>query len=115
MVVYNCNTSCPGGIGRSETLSKKQLNYKRTGDMFQVVDFLPNKHEVLSSNTSTAKKKRKRTFPHHVIVKMKMLRLQNKEAILKYVRGVLSYLQRQTYQNNSRPLSRSPKGQGSMH
>jgi hypothetical protein len=40
------------------TLSEKQTKSKRTGDVVQVVDYLPSKHEAQSSIHSTEKKRR---------------------------------------------------------
>jgi hypothetical protein len=65
MVVHACCPSYSGGRGRRivfrgqpweklEMLSKN----KRAWGMTQVVEHLPSKHEVLSSNTNTTTKKR---------------------------------------------------------
>jgi hypothetical protein len=42
-----------------EPLSEKQTKSKRTGSVAQVVDCLPSKVKVLSSNPSTTKKTQK--------------------------------------------------------
>jgi hypothetical protein len=41
----------------SPGLAEKQAKNKRTGSVFQVVEHLPSKHQVLSSNSSTRRKK----------------------------------------------------------
>jgi hypothetical protein len=69
LVVYACHPSYKGGIGiriavqgrpcaKNKTLSEK-LPESRKG-WSQVAEHLPGKHKALSSNTSTAKKKRER-------------------------------------------------------
>jgi hypothetical protein len=42
-----------------ETLSQKHPTQNRTGGVAQVVECLPSKHEALSSNQSTDRKKKK--------------------------------------------------------
>jgi lysyl-tRNA synthetase class I len=42
-----------------EILSRKNPSQKRAGGVAQVVEHLPNKNETLSSNSTTAKKKKK--------------------------------------------------------
>jgi hypothetical protein len=44
-----------------ETLAQKISNTKKIGRMYQVIEHLPSKHEALSSNPSTTKKKKKTT------------------------------------------------------
>jgi hypothetical protein len=48
-----------------ETLSWKYPTTKRPGKVDQVIECLPSKCEALSSNSSTAKKKNKKTKNHH--------------------------------------------------
>jgi hypothetical protein len=47
-----------GSLGK-KTLSRKYPTQKRTGGVVQVIEHQPSKCEALSSNTSTAKKKKK--------------------------------------------------------
>jgi hypothetical protein len=48
------------GLGKKYmTVFEKQLKQKRTRNMASVVKHLPHKHEVLSSNSRTMKRKRK--------------------------------------------------------
>jgi hypothetical protein len=68
LVAHTCNSSYsrgkdevqsqPGQIV-GETLSQKYLTQKRAGGVAQVVEYPPSKCEALSSNSSTAKKKKK--------------------------------------------------------
>jgi hypothetical protein len=44
---------------KHKTLSEKYLKRKRVGDMAQVAKHLPTKHEALSSNSTTYKRKKK--------------------------------------------------------
>jgi hypothetical protein len=48
------------GQNESKTLSQKYPTPKKAGKMAQVVLCLTSKHEALSSNPSTAKKKKKK-------------------------------------------------------
>jgi hypothetical protein len=53
MVVHTCVSS---NSKASPGLAEKQAKNKRTGSVFQVVEHLPSKHQVLSSNSSTRRK-----------------------------------------------------------
>jgi hypothetical protein len=61
MVVHACNPSYLGNRGRkitvqgqgkvsTKTPTEKHTKSKRTGDMAQMVEYLPSKHEALSSS-----------------------------------------------------------------
>jgi hypothetical protein len=66
LVAHTCNPSYLGGRdqedrgsrpawAKSETPSQKQPMQRRAGKMDEVVEYLPSKHEVLSSNSSINK------------------------------------------------------------
>jgi hypothetical protein len=55
MMAYTCYPSYMGGIGR-----KKITKLKGAWDLAQVVEWMPNKCEALSSNSNAKKKKKKR-------------------------------------------------------
>jgi hypothetical protein len=71
MVAHACNPVYSGGKGKDYKLRpawaklvrpylKKTKNPQKAGDMAQVVEYLPSKHETLGSVTSTRKKRKKK-------------------------------------------------------